>query len=260
MKIKQLFLGLALGFVGLSAYAQSQTGFSPDQVKQIQNVIHDYLVKNPQVLVEVSQALQAEQMQKMQAFSLKAIANHKAQIFNDPNSPVAGNKNGDVILVEFFDYQCGHCKDMKGVIDEVVKKNPDLKVVFKEFPIFGANSEFASKAALAAALQGKYQQLHEALLAAGNPLTKEKIMAAIQALNLNAADIQKNMSASNIVQELKNNFELAKKLKIMGTPAFIIANKDLTKFGYVPGATSASDLQAQIDAVKSGKNGPASAE
>jgi protein-disulfide isomerase len=258
MKIKPLFLGLALGFIGLSANAQSS--FSPDQVKQIQNVVHDYLVKNPQVLVEVSQALQAKQMEKMQAFSLKAIADHKAQIFNDQNSPVAGNKNGDVVIVEFFDYQCSHCKDMKSVIDAVIKKNPDVKVIFKEFPIFGANSEFASKAALAANMQGKYFQLHEALLAQDNPLTKEKIMKVLQNLNLNAADIEKNMSAANIVQELKNNYDLAKKLKIMGTPAFIIANKDLTKFGYVPGATSAQDLQTQIDAVKSGKNGPASGD
>jgi protein-disulfide isomerase len=85
-------------------------------------------------------------------------------------------------------------------------------------------------------------------------------MKVLQKLNINAADIEKNMSDTNIVQELKNNYDLAKKLKIMGTPAFIIANKDLTKFGYVPGATSAEDLQTQINAVKSGKNGPASGD
>lgn len=264
MKMKHLVLGLALGFVGISAQAQSQsnsgTSFSADQVKQIENVIHSYLLKNPQVLVEVSQELQAKQMEQMQSFALKAISKYKQNLFDDTNSPVVGNKNGDVVLVEFFDYQCGHCKDMKDVIDEVMKKNPNLKVVFKEFPIFGANSELASKVALLALAQGKYMQLHDALLAAPNPLTPEKIMQVAQSLGLNPADIQKNMSAPNIIQELKNNYDLAKNLKIMGTPAFIIANKNLTKFGYIPGATSADELQSQINAVSKGKNGPAVAE
>jgi protein-disulfide isomerase len=197
-------------------------------------------------------------MQQMQSFALTAIGQHKDKIFNDVNSPVAGNKNGDVILVEFFDYQCGHCKEMKNIVAQLMQKNPNLKVVFKEFPIFGENSEFAAKAAMAAALQGKYWELHEALLGAENPLTQDRVMKALQSLNLNVSEIQKNMNASNIVQELKNNYELAKSLKIMGTPAFIIANKDLTKFGYVPGATSEGDLQTQINAVLHGKNGPAS--
>ncbi len=264
MKFKPLLLGLAFGFLGTTAFAADQissgNSFSADQVKQIENVVHNYLLKNPQVLVEVSQELQAKQMQQMQSFALTAISKYKQQIFNDPNSPVVGDKNGNAVLVEFFDYQCGHCKDMKDVIDEVMKKNPNLKVVFKEFPIFGANSELASKTALVAMAQGKYLQLHDALLAAGNPLTPEKISQVAQSLGLSAADIQKNMSSPNIVQELKNNYDLAKKLKIMGTPAFIIANKDLSKFGYIPGATSAGELQAQIDAVLKGKNGPAAAE
>jgi protein-disulfide isomerase len=147
MKMNHLLLGLAFGLVGLTASAQPQNSgsFSGDQVKQIQNVIHDYLVKNPQVLVEVSQALQAKQMKVMQSNTTKAIGNLKNAIFNDSTSPYAGNKDGNVIMVEFFDYQCGHCKDMKNVIEGLIKKNPNLKVIFKEFPIFGANSELASK-------------------------------------------------------------------------------------------------------------------
>lgn len=260
MKITPLLLGLGLGFVGMSAVAQPQNSFSTEQVTQIENVIHDYLVKNPQVLVEASQALQAKQMQQMQSFALKAISQYKDKLFNDANSPVAGNKDGSVTLVEFFDYQCGHCKDMRTVVEDLVKKNPNLKVVFKELPIFGENSELAAKLALAAMAQGKYYEFHNALLAASNPLTPDRIMKAAQSVNLDPATLQKNSSAENITQELKNNLALAKGLKIMGTPAFIVANKNLSNFGYVPGATSEGELQAQIDAVLKGKNGPAATE
>ena len=125
----------------------TQTEFTPQQVKNIQKIVHDYLINNPQVLVEASQALQKQAQEKQQQYAMQAIEKNKQQLFNDPVSPVAGNPNGNVTLIEFFDYQCGHCKAMNKIIQSIVAKNKNLRVVLKELPIFGSNSQLAAKVA-----------------------------------------------------------------------------------------------------------------
>lgn len=250
MKIKSLLLTFIIGLFSLTAFAADNTDqFTPNQVQQIQSIVKDYLIKNPEILVAVSQALQQKQMVKAQQDSLSGITKYKNQIFNDANSPTAGNKDGDVILVEFFDYQCGHCKTMNPIIQALIKKNPNLKVIFKEFPIFGDNSQLAAKVALAANSQNKYFQIHDALLSADNPLTADKIWAIVKQAGLDVDKMKQAVNAQSISQQLRANFQLARDLKLMGTPAFIISNKGLTNFQFIPGETSQEDLQKQLDSV-----------
>lgn len=224
--------------------------FTPEQTKNIQKIVRQYLIQNPQILVEVSQALQAKQNAQMEKTAMSAIQQNKQQIFNDPKSPTMGNPNGNTLMVEFFDYQCGHCKTMGKVISALIKKNPNLKVIFKELPIFGGNSQFAAKAALAAADQSKYYAFHNALLNAKNPLSPKKVVALAKKVGINVKQMQQHMKSDAVMKQIRENFQLAKALRIMGTPAFIISNKQLSQFKFIPGAAPENALQAQLNAIK----------
>lgn len=242
-----------------TATSTIQKSFTPQQVNDIQKIIHEYLIKNPQILVETSQALQKQTEQQQQKYAMTAIEKNKQQLFNDPVSPLAGNLNGNVTLIEFFDYQCGHCKAMSKIIQKLVKKNKNLRVVFKELPIFGDSSQFAAKVSLASARQNKYYMFHNALLRADNPLAHDKVFHVAKKVGLNVAKLKKDMNSPIIAQQLHDNFKLAQSLHLIGTPTFVISNKSLTSFKFIPGATSQQNLQKLIMQVaETNANGTAS--
>ena len=237
-----------------AAIVNPATTFTPQQKKEIEGIVHDYLVNNPQILVEASQALQKQTEAEQEKFALSAIQKNTKQLFNDPASPVVGNTNGNVSLVEFFDYQCGHCKEMNTVVQSIIKKDNNLRVVFKELPIFGSNSQFAAKVALAVyklAGSAKYYTFHDALLDTTNPLTNDKVFAIAQKEGLNIDQLKKTMDSPDITQQLRANFQLAQSLKLIGTPTFVIGNKALTNFEFIPGATSEKNLQDLLKQVSS---------
>ena len=202
-----------------------KSSFSPAQVKDIQAIVHNYLVTSPQVLIEASQALQKQEVAKVEQQAQGAIKANIKELFNDPNSPYTGNKNGDVMIVEFFDYQCGHCKAMEPIVAKLVGDNPKLKFIFKEFPIFGGNSDTAAKAALASMKQGKYYPFHNALLKAENPLSEDKIMQAAKSVGIDVDKLKKDMGSPEIAAQLKQNRQLATNLKLVGTPLLLLAIK-----------------------------------
>ena len=224
---------------------------SPEQQKQIEKVVHDYLISNPEILVEVSQVLQQKQQQNVQQQAKAAISENAGQLFNGKLT-IAGNPKGNVTMVEFFDYQCIHCKKMAPVVGELIKKDNNLRVVYKEFPIFGESSEIASKVALAAAMQGKYMQMHDALLKLDQRLDEKLVMNTAKSIGLNMAKLQKDMNSKTVTDALTENRELAEKMHLMGTPAFIIASTPAGQFGtnseptFIPGAASEESLQDLI--------------
>ncbi|MCH9769802.1 MAG: DsbA family protein [Gammaproteobacteria bacterium] len=230
--------------------AKISTDFTPAQTKQIQDIVHSYLVKNPGVLLEASQALQRQQLARIQKAAVVAIKSNSQKLFNNAASPSVGNVNAPIQMIEFFDYQCGHCKAMRPVIAKLIKNNPNVRVIFKELPIFGANSTFAAKAALASVKQGKYYAFHNALLAASDPLTNDKVFSVAKKVGLNVAKLKKDMQNRAYAMQIKANFKLAENLRLIGTPAFVFGNKQHTKFQFIPGAAPAAQLQQAIDAVK----------
>lgn len=220
--------------------------------KEIQSIVADYLQNNPQVIISALQEFQRKQMQQAEETikdTQKDASKFAAQLFRSKGDPVGGNPNGSVTLVEFFDYQCPHCVDMLPVINEAIKANPNLRVVFKEFPIRGPLSGFASRAALAANLQGKYMEFHDALMATKQPYTEASIMEAAQKAGLNVDKLKTDMESSAIKSQLDANSELAQKLKLLGTPAFFIGKTDATASGniqYIPGVISAAKLSEVV--------------
>lgn len=246
----------ALAVVTLSsqAYAAdlSQDKMPLPQQKQTEQVIHDYLVNHPEVLVEASQALQKKQQQEAQTQAQSAIVEHAAPLFTGKLA-VAGNPKGNVTLVEFFDYQCIHCKKMKPIMTDLIAKNKNLRVIYKEFPIFGKNSEMASQATLAAGMQGKYQPMQDALLSLEKPVDETLIMAAAQSAGLNMEQLKKDMACKAVKDELAANRMLAEQIHLMGTPAFIVASTPTGQFdtksnpSFIPGGASQQALQDLID-------------
>lgn len=232
---------------------------SPEQKKQFETIIHDYLISNPEVLMEASQALQAKQQLAQQSEAKSAITKNIAQLLTGKLA-VDGNPKGNVTVVEFFDYQCGHCKTMVNIMTDLVKKDPNVRVVYKEFPIFGKTSEIAAKGALAAGMQGKYIPMHDALMKSEKHMDNEVVLAVAKSLGLDEAKFKADMDSKAIADELAANRALAEQLHLMGTPAFIVlatpagAFKSGTEVAFIPGGTSAEALQALVGkAVAAGK-------
>jgi protein-disulfide isomerase len=234
----------------------SHPKFTPDQTKEIETIVHDYLIQHPQVVVEVFQILQDQQQAQVQQRAQAAIQANNKQIFETVTSPIVGNPQGKVNLVEFLDYQCGHCKKMQPTIDKLVQSNPELRVVIKELPIFGTESEFAAKAALAAQKQGKFYQMHNALLQVKEPLTQDRVLKLAADNGLNVQQLQADMNSEAVVQELRSNVALEKALELVGTPVFIVGSNNKTpaiqtaaKTYYVPGEVNIKLLQRIIGEV-----------
>ena len=217
---------------------------SAQQIEQVNSLIKNYLLKNPEILIEAGQILQQKQAQAEKEAAMTAIKNNKEALFNQKTSPVLGNPKGSNIIVEFYDYQCGHCKDMNATIMELLSANTNTKLILKELPIFGDNSEYAAKASLAVyqIAPQSFDEFHKQLLEIDGPASKEKILAIATQLKIDPAKLKQAMSSPAIDQELKNNFKIAKQIGIQGTPSFVLANGKLTKFTFVPGATSKDNL------------------
>ncbi len=251
MKITNLLTVGALATMMVSPVVLAADDMSPDQQKQVEKIVHDYLINNPEVLVEASQALQQKQQQNVQQQAKAAISENASQLFGGKLS-VAGNPKGNVTLVEFFDYQCIHCKKMSPVVSELIKKDSNLRVIYKEFPIFGESSETASKVALAAAMQGKYMQMHEALLKLDQRLDDKLVMSTAKSVGLNMTTLQKDMNSKVVTDALAENRALAEKMHLMGTPAFVVASTPAGQFDakseptFIPGAASEEALQDLI--------------
>jgi len=231
------------------ALTSSSNSFSESQKKQIEQIFHEYLMNKPEILIEASRALQHKQQQEALVHAQTAIPDNAERLFNS-KSPVIGNASGEVHLVEFFDYQCVHCRDMYPVVQKLVANNKRLRVVLLEFPIFGEFSKEAAETALAAGKQGKYYDFHVALMKLKPPLSKSKIRQVAETLKLDMGKLEKDLKDESIAEELKKNMELAQSLGIMGTPAFIVASNvgssDGIKSFFVPGASTYQMLQSLI--------------
>ena len=212
---------LAAALSASTVYAET-AAVTSEQKAEIEKIIHEYLVKtNPEVLIEASQALQGKQQAQMQEQAKSAIAQNGSALVSG-SLTTAGNPKGNVTLVEFFDYQCVHCIKMKPVINELIKKNPNLRVVFKEFPIFGKESEMASRVAIVAAMQGKYMNFQNGLFNVNQRLDEKTIMAVAKKAGLDMSTLKSDMESKTVNEQLEASHKLAEAIHLMGTPAFVV--------------------------------------
>jgi protein-disulfide isomerase len=220
--------------------------FNDQQRQEIGDIVREYLMANPEVLLDVSKALEAKQQEEEEKARIAGVSGNKEEIFRSPHDYVAGNPDGDVTMVEFFDYNCGWCKKGMPEVVELIKNDTGLRLVLKEFPIFGEDSEYAARAALAAKKQGKYWELHLAMLGHEGKVTKAGVDEIAAAQGVDVALMKQDMDSEEIIGVVAANQELAQKLAINGTPAFIIDNK------VVPGYLPKDGLAAKIQEVREG--------
>ncbi len=168
------------------------------------------------------------------------IIARRDELLNDPASPVGGNPDGDVTLVEFFDYQCPYCKKVLPSIQALLAEDRNLRYVFKEFPILGKASVFAARAALAAHRQGKYLEFHMAVMPAKGKLTEARVMRLAKTAGLDTDRLRRDMADGTIDDSIRRNLELASALNVNGTPAFVIGDT------VVPGAVDIDTLRSLI--------------
>lgn len=255
MKKRYLFGWLLVGVVP-SIFAAVETSattasFTPEQVTQIEKITHDYLLNHPQVLMEAGEKLQQQAMTDEKNRVLGAVPALSKEIFTaGPAKTVVGNAKGSVLMAEFSSYQCGHCRAMDPIVDNLIKTTPNLQVVFIEWPIFGNEAVNAAKMVVAAEKQGKYYELHRAFMNSQESLTPAVADKIATATGLDLKKLKADMNNSALDAGLKNNFKLAEQLKLRGTPTFIFANRELTKFSLVPGQASAEDMAKAIAEVK----------
>lgn len=218
--------------------------FTPQQQQAIESIVREYIQKHPELLQNVSKS------DNPTGSNANPIITYREALFHDPYSPkVPASDNENTVVVEFFDYQCGHCKTMKSVMEAVREQNPHVTFIFKELPIFGDQSIFAAKAALAAAKQGKYWQLHQAMLVSDGGLPPEQVIRMARQAGLDVMQLQRDMRTPEISAELKRNSELAKHLHVEGTPSFFLADSHLNRIAEIPGAVSTENLLSSLGEV-----------
>jgi len=200
--------------------APAETPATADQAR-FDAMIHDYLVRNPNVVMEALQAYQAQQQKERDKAGQEALVARGAELFNDPKAPVIGDPDGDVTLVEFFDYQCHFCKGMQPDLVRLLKDDKHVRVVMKEFPILGPDSVTASKAALASVQQGRYAEFHEALMANPGKLDADTIDRIAKGIGIDVGRLHLDMQKPDIDQALNANRALGQALQISGTPSFV---------------------------------------
>jgi protein-disulfide isomerase len=228
---------------GLPALAQS---FSAEQKQALEEMIRAYILKNPEIIRDAVEALQAKEQQSADARRSQALAQLQDELVADATSPVLGNPSGDVTIVEFFDYRCPYCKRTDPIVEQLVKEDGRIRRVMKEFPILGPESLYASRVALAARNQGKYEPMQKALISAKGALDKETVLRIAKEVGVDVDRLKRDIHDPAIEQILKKNRDLAGALEITGTPAFVIGRE------FVPGAAELDTFKAIVARARKG--------
>ena len=250
----------AAGLISLAAIAVLATGpfgsakadsgaFSPDQKLAIEKIVKEYLVANPDVLLEVQNILEAKQEKQAAEKTKAALADNAKDLFRSAGSPVAGNPNGDITVTEFFDYNCGYCKRSFPEMTKLIAADSNVRIVFKEFPILSKGSEEASKVALAAKMQGKYWQVHQGLFEAKGQANEATALKIAEKAGLDMVKLKADVDGPEVKAELKSAKELAAKMGINGTPHFLVGDKS------IPGAPDSLLTQLTSNISDLRKNG-----
>lgn len=224
-------------------------GLTPEQSRQVEDMVKRIIKEQPRLILDALQDLRRQEEAAAEAKAMAALKQRREEIVKDPSSPIAGNPDGDVVVVEFFDYNCPYCRAVADRVLETAKKDGKVKVLFREFPILGQPSVFAARAALAAQRQGKYLEFHSALMRLKERLSDAVTLRVAGEVGLDVEKLKKDMALPEIGRHLDRTLELAEELQIHGTPAFIVG--DVLE----PGAIDQARLEAMIADARKKKGG-----
>lgn len=236
-------------FVALAAPVHAQS-FSEPQRDEIRNVMHDYLLSHPEILEEAMNELQKRQQKAEDEKHIAAVKANSDAIFSSPRNVVVGNAKGDVNFVEFFDYNCGYCKKAMQDMVDLMKEDPKLRVVLKEFPILSPGSVEAARVAVAVRMQdagAKYLKFHLSLLGGRGEANQARALEAAKQAGFDVARIQKDMNSPEVQDTINENMKLAQDMGLNGTPSYVIGQD------VVIGAVGIDGLREKIALARCGK-------
>ena len=199
---------------------------------EIFSIIKNFILENPQIIEKTLQDLNLERSQKnfkLALTDLKKIPN-----------PNLKKNNADITIYEFFDYNCGYCKSVMQNILNIYKKDKKVKIVFVEYPILSKSSLSAAIASLAARNQNKYFEFHTKLMKHNGEIDDKLLLSFAEELKINIKQLKSDFSNEKLLSIINKNREIANRLNLRGTPAFIIGNK------IYPGAMSEKDIEKAI--------------
>jgi protein-disulfide isomerase len=238
-------LGFAAGIMLLAAPAAAPAAdFTPQQRQAIEGIVKDYLAKHPEIVLDALQAADAKAKGAARGLAASALATHRREIFDDRANPIGGNPEGNVTLVEFFDYRCPYCKQVEPALESLLRQDHELRMVYKEFPVLGPASVTAARAALAAQKQDKFAVFHRAMMALKGQIDDDAVFAVAASAGIDIPRLKRDMQDPAITQRIKANYALAEALGIDGTPGFVIGDQ------IVPGAIGIDDLRQLIAATR----------
>ena len=223
--------------------------FSKAQRSDIERIVHNYLIAHPEVLQEAMAELEKRQTAAETEKHKAAVKAHAKALFSSPDQVVLGNPNGNVTFVEFFDYNCGYCKRAMSDMLTLLKTDPKLKVVLKEFPVLGPGSVEAARVAVAVRMQApkKYLEFHTKLLGGRGHADGARALAVAKEVGLDMARLEKDMKSPEVQKTLQLDFKLAEALGLNGTPSYVIGDN------VVVGAIGLKGLQEKINTARCGK-------
>jgi len=247
-RIFRLAAALVAATLLLTPPALAAEGLTPAQKKAVEATIEEYLLANPEVIVHALQRMQDRDKAAQENQVMGFLNKNADSVRNDANSYIGGNPDGDVTVVEFFDYRCGYCKKFHPVMEELLETDKNLRVVYKEFPILGPDSLLASQAAIAALLQDRklYMPFHNALMEARGNLTRDRILDIAEESGLDIDRLKDNLEAGKVKDVIAENYRLGQNLGITGTPGFVVGDT------IIPGYINIEQMRRLIAEARTG--------
>ncbi|MFZ0073830.1 MAG: DsbA family protein [Xanthobacteraceae bacterium] len=228
-----------------AGHAQS---FNDQQKTELQSIIHEYLVQHPEVLQEAMAELEKRQVAAEAEKAKAAVKNNAQTLFDSSRQVVVGNAQGDVTLVEFFDYNCGYCKRALTDLTDLMKDDSKLRVVLKEFPVLGPGSQEAAQVAIAARMQDKsgkkYFDFHQRLLSGRGQADRARALAAAKEAGFDMAKLERDMASPEVKATIEENMKLAEQLGLNGTPSYVVGSD------VVVGAVGLEALKGKVKAAR----------
>lgn len=246
MRLKTALLAAAFAVLALPASADQ---FNAAQKTEIESLIRSYLLQNPEVLEEAFGKLQDKRREAESAAQREAVSENLTALENSPRQAVIGNPDGEVTLVEFFDYNCGYCRHANADLKRLIDENPNLRVVLKEFPVLGPPSVEASQVSIAVneVAPERYAEFHDTLISSENRVDGAAALAIVDKMGLDRAAIEKAMDDDNVQTTIEEVYDLANSLNLTGTPSYVVAGN-----AYV-GAVGFDTLQASVNEATCGE-------
>ena len=248
IKARIAFAAAAVSLALAGAAPAVADSFSADQREEIGKIIKDYLLTHPEVMQDVMAELEKRQQAAEAEKHRAAVVENKASLFSSPHQVVRGNPQGNVTMVEFFDYNCGFCKRAMSDMLDLIKTDSNLKFVLKEFPVLGEGSVDAAHVAVAARMQDptgkKYIEFHQKLLGGRGPADKARALAVAKEVGFDMARIEKDMASDEVKTTIDESMKLADAIGVNGTPSYVVGDE------LVVGAVGLDALKQKIAAVK----------